>query len=281
MKKTIFAIISAMLFSTQIIPASANEQKVIAIIDSELDASKFSNIIHEVCIVSDKTCNNASNFQEGPGSANIPNWKIRNTGHGHSVVYTSNQINNNIKIVFIRVAGTRHNASSIQLPSIEIASKWVTDNYAKYSIDAVSISLSTVAPGCRTSKVFDQSVESLAGLNIPVFAGVGNRGNSSAIGWPACAPGVYSVGSLLGDEKIAFVSSGGASAKIMSRICLSFRSPVHCNSVPDFFGVMRQTQGSSISSPIAAVTLLSKWNGELWSELIASMPSKDGYAIVR
>jgi hypothetical protein len=280
MKKTIIATLVAIL-SLSTFSAQANDNKVIAIIDTELDASRFTNILHEVCIVSDSTCNNGSNFQEGPGSANIPNWKIRNAGHGHRVVYTANQIDSNVKIVFIRVAGTKYNASSVHLPSLENASKWIVDNYSKYSIDAVSISLSTVAPGCRVSNTFNQSVASLSSFNIPVFSAVGNSGNRSAIGWPACAPGVYSVGSLLGDERVAPASSGGASAKIMSRICLSFNSPVYCNRVPDYFGVMRETQGSSISSPIAAVTLLSKWNGQPWSDLIKSMPNKDGYAIVR
>lgn len=280
MKKITTAIIVGFL-SLSTLSAQANDQKVIAIIDSELDASKFSNVVYEVCIVSDKTCNNNTNFQEGPGSANIPDWKIRNAGHGHKVVYTANQIDSNVKIVFIRVAGTKYNASSISLPSIENASKWIADNYAKYSIDAVSISLSTVVPGCRVSKVFDQSVQSLLSANIPVFAGAGNSGNKSAIGWPGCAPSVYSVGSLIGDERIAPISSGGSSAKIMSRICLSFKSPVYCNDVPDHAGIPRSTQGTSISTPIAAVTLLSKWNGQPWSDMIKSMPNKDGYAIVR
>lgn len=280
MKKTIIATLVAIL-SLSTFSAQANDNKVIAIIDTELDASRFPSVSHEVCIVSDKTCNNGTNFHEGPGSANIPDWKIRNAGHGHGVVYTATQINKDIKIIFIRVAGTKHGVSSVQLPSLENASKWVVDNYAKHSIDAVSISLSTVAPGCRNSSIFDQSVKTLAAANIAVFAGAGNSGNKSTIGWPACANGVYSVGSLVGDERIAPVSSGGASAKIMSRICLSFKSPVYCNDVPNYFGHMKATQGSSISSPIAAMTLLSKWSGQPWSELIASMPSKDGYAIVR
>jgi hypothetical protein len=280
MKKIVLAI-TAVLLSITTVQAHASDEKVIAIIDTELDASKFSNVVYEVCIVSDKTCNNNTNFQEGVGSANIPDWKIRNAGHGHRVVYTANQINSNVKIVFIRVAGTKHNASSISLPSIENASKWIADNYVKHSIDAVSISLSTVVPGCRVSKLFDQSVQSLLSANIPVFAGAGNSGNKSAIGWPACAPSVYSVGSLIGDERIAPISSGGASAKIMSRICLSFKSPVYCNDVPDHAGILRSTQGTSISTPIAAVTLLSQWNGEPWSQLISSLSSKDGYKIVR
>lgn len=280
MRKFITTALIALL-SLSTLSAQANDQKVIAIIDTELDSSKFPNVVYEVCIVSDKTCNNGTNFQEGSGSANIPDWSIKNAGHGHKVVYTATQIDSNIKILFIRVAGTRYGASSIQLPSIESASKWLADNYAKHSIDAVSISLSTVTPGCRNSAIFDQSVKSLSAVNIPVFAGVGNAGNKSAIGWPACANGVYSVGSLLGDERVAPSSSGGSSAKIMSRVCLTFKSPVYCNSVPDHAGVMRETQGSSISSPIAAMTLLSKWTGQPWSELISTMPTKDGYAVVR
>lgn len=280
MKKIVFAI-TAGLLSVTTVQAHAADEKVIAIIDTEIDSSKFTNIIHEVCAVSDKSCGNNTNFQEGLGAANISDWKIKNAGHGHKVVYTANQINSSVKIVFIRVAGTKYGVSAPTLSAVEDASKWVADNYAKYSIDAVSISLSTVVPGCRVSTKFDQSVQSLLSVNIPVFAGAGNSGNKSAIGWPACAPNVYSVGSLLGDEKIAPTSSGGSSAKIMSRICLSFKSPVYCNDVPDHNGIPRSTQGTSVSTPIVAVTLLSKWNGEPWSQLINSVPSNNGYKVVR
>ena len=68
MKKTIFAI-AAVLLSATTVHANALDEKVIAIIDTEIDSSKFSNIIHEVCTVSDKSCSNKTNFQEGPGAA--------------------------------------------------------------------------------------------------------------------------------------------------------------------------------------------------------------------
>lgn len=280
MKKVIFAI-TAGLLSVTTVQANAADEKVIAIIDTEIDSSRFANIIHEVCIVADRSCNNKTNFEEGPGAANISDWKIKNAGHGHRVVYTLNQINSNIKVVFIRVAGTRYNVSAPTLPSVEDASKWIADNYAKYSIDAVSISLAPVIPGCRSSKKFDESVAKLSSANVAVFAAVGNDGNSKPIGWPACSTGVYSVGSLLGDERISPVSNGGSSAKIMARTCLSFKSPVHCNDVPDYFNIMRSTQGSSISTPIVSATLLSQWTGQPWSDLVASIAVKDGYKVVR
>ena len=157
MKKTLLALLSATLLFSVITPAQAEDQKVLAIIDSAINSNNFPSIIQEACFTTVKSadpkqnmsCPNGELFMEGKGSATAP-WpaSINNgTYHGDSMVKAALTVDPNLKIVFVRV----YNVNSIgnsSTPSdgstILEALKWVNNNASRYSIDAVSISQSGV-----------------------------------------------------------------------------------------------------------------------------------------
>ena len=219
MKKALLALLSAVLVITAIQPAQAEDQKVLAIIDSAINSKNFSSIIHEVCFTTVKSsiaaqnmsCPNGELFMEGKGAASAP-WpaSINNaTYHGDAMVKSALVKNPNIKIVFIRVynvsslgnSSTPFNGSTI-LSAID----WINKNASKYSIDAVSISQSGINTstkslhiGCTDQSIFNpfaNQVSQLNAQNIPTFVATGNDGLKTIVGFPACVTGVIGVGSL-------------------------------------------------------------------------------------
>lgn len=213
MKKLIIVALSAVLAVIAVEPAHAQDQKVLAVIDSAIDSSKVPSVIHEVCFTTggpSVSCPNRTNFMEGKGAASTVTWPaaIHNaTYHGYNVVQSALAINPNLKVVFIRVGEIAHssgNTSGSQPASVVNAIKWVSDNAAKYSIDAVAISLAgynnanrtiSLSQNCTNNVAID-SVRSLNVQNVPVFAATGNEQSSTLVGFPACVSGVVGVGAL-------------------------------------------------------------------------------------
>ena len=106
MKKALLALLSAVLVITAIQPAQAQDERVLAIIDSAINSNNFPQIIHEVCFTTSKSmaCPNKALFMEGKGAASAP-WpkSINNaTYHGDSMVKAALTVDPNLKIVFIR-----------------------------------------------------------------------------------------------------------------------------------------------------------------------------------
>ena len=208
MKKTLLALLSAVLLITVTQPAQAEDQKVLAIIDTAIDSSKFPSVIYEACFTENNSCPNKLNSMEGPGSANAVVWNktITNTiYHGHNMAQGALAVNPNIKIVFIRVYNVTALGNS-STPSdgatIRLALEWVNKNASKYSIDAVSISQSGINSktkswhsGCTNSVILNE-VSQLTVKNIPVFAATGNDSLTNVVGFPACVQGVVGVGAL-------------------------------------------------------------------------------------
>jgi hypothetical protein len=93
-------VIAVILGLALIQPVQASEVNTIAIIDTAMDVSKNSNVVYEACFTL-ATCPNGTNFQEGPGSANVSNWKIKGIEHGFNVSRSAVLTNPNIKIVFV------------------------------------------------------------------------------------------------------------------------------------------------------------------------------------
>jgi hypothetical protein len=206
---------------TVIQPAQAEDQKVLAIIDSAINSANFSSIIHEVCFTLD-SCPNEKKYMEGPGAASSTGWlmtdntpaakKIRMvsawpasinnaTYHGDAMVKAALVTNPNIKIVFIRF----HDVTSLgnsrgDAKSLASAIDWVSKNASRYSIDAVSISQSSTSAGnlalCSTDTVTINAVSSLNTNNIPVFVATGNDKSTTVVGFPACVHGAIGVGAL-------------------------------------------------------------------------------------
>jgi hypothetical protein len=217
MKKALLALLSAVLLITVTQPAQAEDQKVLAIIDSAINSKNFNAIIHEVCftttgaVPNKMACPNGQTFMEGPGAASAP-WPTSinsATYHGDAMVKAALVTNPNVKIVFVRSADVTVSGNTLgsQTPALVAAIDWVSKNSAKYSIDAVSISQASISKNnldaCTGTGTFanegiraTNAVSLLSASNIPVFAGTGNDQSSTVVGFPACVPGVVGVGAL-------------------------------------------------------------------------------------
>ena len=258
MKKIILTIVSAIMLTTYISPAKANDQKVVAIIDTAVDVSKFDNVIHEVCFTL-RTCPNGNNFMEGPGSAIVSNFFVNGMSHGSNLVSVSRYTDPNVKIVFIRISDLNvyptFSAMHTSGSSLERALEWVSNNALKYSIDAVSISQARTnfaAGTCPSSPFAENSVKKLLDIHVPTFAGSGNDRLKNRIAWPSCIPGIYPVGALGPDGAIASYSNTTSQVKVLANGCPAY-SGSHCVKILDYLGVMRVMSGTSIATPIAAV----------------------------
>lgn len=280
--KKVVGVISLALCAVFISPASADDQKVIAIIDTAVNVSKFDNVVYEVCFTL-KTCPNGKNFMEGPGSANVSNFAVNGMEHGSSLVSTSKYTNSNIKIVFIRISDLNvyptFSAIHTDGSSLERAIEWVSNNAQKYSIDAVSISQARTnfAVGtCPSSPLAEKSVKKLLDVNVPTFAGSGNDGFKNKIAWPACIPGIYPVGALGSDGNIASYSNTTSQIKVLANGCPAYKGNV-CVKIMDHAGTMRAFSGTSIATPIAALKFVaSNLQINLWLD---SLVKNNGFAI--
>jgi len=211
MKKTLLALLSIAIAFTAVAPAQAQDERVLAIIDSAINSNNFPSIIHEVCFTTVKStnpkenmsCPNGELFMEGKGAASAP-WpaSVNNaTYHGDSMVKAALTVNPNLKIVFVRFNDvTSLGNSRGDVKALASAINWVSQNAAKYSIDALSISQSTVSTGnlalCSTDKVVINAVASLNTNNIPVFVATGNDRRRDVVGFPSCVNGAIGVGAL-------------------------------------------------------------------------------------
>lgn len=216
MKKAILAVLSATLLLSVTVPAQAEDQKVLAIIDTAINSDIHPSVVYEACFTVSKSmaCPNGQTFMEGKGAAKspFPASINSNTYHGDSMVKAALAVNPNLKVVFVRVADVNSAGNTLMLPASLIAAvDWVSKNASKHSIDAVSISLSgvnatfdianatnkvvTASPFCSNQSVIS-SVSALTLQNIPTFASTGNNGSKDIVGFPACIPGVIGVGAL-------------------------------------------------------------------------------------
>lgn len=211
MKKALLAVLSIAIAFTAMQPSQAQDQKVLAVIDTAINSANFSSIIHEVCFTTSKpmSCPNGQLFMEGPGSASAPWPKSINNGtyHGDSMVKAALATDPNLKIVFIRFADVttigNHRGDAKALTA---AIDWVSKNASKYSIDALSISQSGVStdlktkqrvlhPACTDSTTIS-AVAQLKTINVPTFAATGNDHLTNLVGFPACIPDVIGVGAM-------------------------------------------------------------------------------------
>lgn len=225
MKKALLALLSIAIAFTALAPAQAQDQKVLAIIDTAINSKNFGSIVHEVCFttISDMACPNGQFFMEGPGAASAP-WPLQRdkktklpipglidvnngTFHGDAMVKAALATDPNLKIVFIRFSDVTSlgNHSSSPLALIK-AIDWVSNNASKYSIDALSISQSGVStdlvkrtkvlhPACSDTTTIS-AVAKLKTVNVPTFAATGNDALTNLVGFPACIPDVIGVGAM-------------------------------------------------------------------------------------
>lgn len=277
MKKLIIGIIAVALSFT-VSTAKAEDQKVIAILDSAVDSTKIPNVIYEVCITR-KSCA-GKDFAEGKGSANMEpiGWLNVDMNHGHNITQAAVNANPNIKIVFIRIADLNiyptFTAIHSDGSSLDRAMDWLAKNASNYSIDAVSISQarSNFKKGtCPLDQSFESSVQMLNQSNIPTFVATGNNGLWDFISFPACAKGVYPVVASRPTGEIAKYSNRNAQAKLVAR---------GDTIVNTYANTQVSIYGTSVATPMAVSMLINKWAGGTLIDLISTLPTYETYKVV-
>lgn len=267
MKKVLLAVLAVGLAFTAIYPAQAEDQKVLAIIDTAIDSSKLPSVIHEVCFAQDKSCLNGQTFMEGKGAGASRVWpaSIHNTTyHGHNMAQVALLVDPEVKIIFIRVANiTSLGNSGVTINTLSLGMDWVSKNALKYGIDAVSISQSSsststnILNACTGTGVLAKegilainAVSDLTALNIPVFAGTGNNSNAPrtivAVGFPACINKVVGVGAVKSNllELASYTNRGDGLDLIASG----------AENILNYRGTSVTITGTSVSTALAAAS---------------------------
>jgi hypothetical protein len=277
MKKALLALLSAVLVITAVQPAQAQDERVLAIIDSAINSNNFPQIIHEVCFTTVKSkivsqnmsCPNGELFMEGKGAASAP-WptSINNaTYHGDSMVKAALTVNPNLKIVFIRFNDvTSLGNSRGDARALALAFDWVSKNASKYSIDALSVSQSSVSAGnlalCTTDTVTVNAVASLNANNIPVFAATGNDRRKDVVGFPSCVNGVIGVGALGNATQLEGLTNTGPG--------LDMVSPGKVR-ITKYNGSPTDTAGSSVATAVSAASYVNRNTFRTFGEYLSSL----------
>ena len=277
MKKTLIAILSALLVVTVIQPSQANDQKVLAIIDTAINSSNFPQIIHEVCFTTVKSkvvsqnmsCPNGELFMEGKGAASAP-WptSVNNaTYHGDSMVKSALTVDPNIKIVFIRFNDvTSIGNSRGDVRALTAAIDWVSKNASKYSIDALSISQSSVSADnlsrCTTDTQTINAVASLNASNVPVFVATGNDRRQDVVGFPSCVSGVVGVGALATATQLEAATNRGPGLDMVAMSGVQ---------ITKYNGSPAVAYGSSVATAVASASYVSKNTSKSFGEYLFSL----------
>lgn len=286
MKKVLLSVLAATLMLTVTSPAQAEDQRVLAIIDSAINSNNFPAIIHEVCFTAksilnnnhEASCPNKQYFMEGKGSASATWPKSINdpTYHGDSMVKAALATDPNIKIVFIRFNNVNSTTGSNALggtPEALIAAiDWVSKNAEKYSIDALSISQSGVStdlktkqkvlhPACTDTSTAN-AVSQLNVKNIPTFAATGNDGLENLVGFPACIPGVIGVGAMGSPTQFEKATNRGPGLDMVAFGKVR---------ITKYNGSVTDIAGSSGATVVSSASYVSKNTGKTFTEYINSL----------
>jgi hypothetical protein len=292
MKKVLLALLSIALAFTAMQPSQAQDERVLAIIDSAINSNNFPSIIHEVCFTTVKSsdlsqnmsCPNGELFMEGKGAAS-GKWPLNLNGaifHGDSMVKAALTVNPKLKIVFIRV----HNVTSLGASSAPVdgstilsALDWINKNSSKYSIDAVSVSMAgvhtetinkvkviSVHPGCTDPSIlnpFTSQVSQLNAANIPTFVATGNSGSKTIVGFPACVSGVIGVGALGNATQLEAATNRGPGLDMVA---------FGRASITKYNGSPTDATGSSIANVVSAASYVNRSNFKTFGEYLTSLP---------
>ena len=258
MKKTILAVLSATLLITTTQAVHAEDQKVLAIIDTAINSDKHPAVVYEVCFATSPSvgCPNGQTFMEGKGAASAP-WPTSINSpvyHGDFMVKSALKIDPNIKIIFVRYSDVTKLGNSINQPeSLIKAIEWVSKNAEKYGIDAVSISQSSISSTnlsrCTSSTQTIDAVAYLNSKNIPTFAATGNDGSIAVIGFPSCVNGITAVGALASTSAFETASNRGPGIDAVA---------IGKISITKYNGSPVDVSGTSVANVTAAATYVSK-----------------------
>ena len=271
MKKALLALLSAVLVITVVQPAQAQDERVLAIIDSAINSNNFPQIIHEVCFTTSKSmaCPNKQLFMEGKGAASAP-WpkSINNaTYHGDSMVKAALTVDPNLKIVFIRFNDVTASGNSRgDARALALAFDWVSKNASKYSIDALSVSQSSVSANnlklCTADTVTVNAVASLNANNIPVFAATGNDRRKDVVGFPSCVNGVIGVGALGNETQLEARTSAGPGRDMVAP---------GKGRITKFDGSPTDPAGSSVATAVSAASYVNRNTFSTFGEYLSSL----------
>jgi hypothetical protein len=285
MKKLVIVALSAVLALLAVEPAHAQDQKVLAIIDTAIDSKKIPAVIYEACFTVNRSCPNKTAFMEGIGSANSTAWPadIRNdTYHGYNMTQAALAINPNIKIVFVRIADISAAGNSGNQPqSLSLAIDWVSKNASKYSIDAVSISQSGTSKNnllsCSSDVKTINAISSLNAQNIPTFAATGNNKSQTIVGFPSCVNGVIGVGALAAFPKTPTVYNNfdGTTNRGPG---LDLVAPGDI-SIVRYNGTLGSTNSTSGATVLSAASYL-KSNAKTFSDFASKLVNVLGYPYI-
>lgn len=251
MKKLLITLLSITTIIVPIQVAQAADEQVIAIIDTAIDSGKVPSVIYEACFTQNRSCPNKTNFMEGSGSANSHVWPtsmLNATYHGHHMVSAALQTNPNMKVVFVRIANITDAGNSTNTPqALSQAIDWVSKNASRFSVDAVSISQSSISANnlksCTTDSVVINGITSLNNQNIPSFIATGNDGKKDLVGFPSCVNGAVGVGAAIPSGIIAPLTNRGPGLDVLS---------VASMDIVRYNGTTATITGTSLSTVVAA-----------------------------
>jgi hypothetical protein len=148
-KFRLFVMVVALGAGTFTLPARADVPASVAIIDTGVNTSLFTeNIVAEYCTVRYGSCPNGQATMEGAVAANVTGTTNTYFDHGTRMASIILQVNPAIKIIPIRiVAATKSGAPYLyNLADVKSALTWVVANREKYNIVAVNISQGKIFP---------------------------------------------------------------------------------------------------------------------------------------
>lgn len=220
--------IAVVLGLTLLQPVSAQAaNESIVIIDTAIDTSipvLKNKVIYEACFVESGTCSNGKTTAEGLGAATMPSSEALSNGfeHGTIMALIANQINPDVNIIFIRVAGKMSNGRMGTFSadrSVTQALNWVVANKNKYNIVSVSSSVATsmaalnsgtnYCPIRPANKPLIDNIDKLITMGVPTIFPSGNNRDYKRIVFPACIPQAVAVGGTGEDDYVSpFFNAG-------------------------------------------------------------------------
>jgi hypothetical protein len=276
MKKLLIGALTALAVFAPMQTAKAADERVIAIIDTAIDSTKFNSIIYEACFTQNRSCPNGTNFMEGKGSANSPVWPSLITNsvyHGHNMVAASTKISSTNKIVFVRIADIISSGASLNAGlSLSQAIDWVSKNASKYSIDAVSVSQSRVNwTTCPVDLLISNGIKTLNSQNIPTFIATGNDKLTDKVGFPACVEGATGVGAVTAKgDMFAAVTNRGPGLDVVA---------IGDMDIVRYNGTSATISGTSVANVVAATKYVNQTN--MFSQFISGFTKFLTYPFIK
>lgn len=209
--KKVVGIVLVVFGLTLLQPVHAQEKNSIVIVDTAVNTNLpelKDRVVHEVCMVQTGTCSNGKMFDEGPKSANLLPTQSYTNGfeHGTVMALVAAQINPNVNIIFIRIAGTLSNGSmgSFNDVSVTRALNWASANKDRFNIVSVSASVGNTAynsgtnycPIKATHKELIGHIDSLMARGVAVMFAAGNNRDRLRVNFPACIPQAIAVSAV-------------------------------------------------------------------------------------